>query len=206
MELQQIQAGIVQLRKNEAESKGLISSLALATVERVHQHNDVTSANSFIVALSPLNQKKVQKFMEAFTGHKMAEGVIGGRKKDYKKGEETVRPYQTAADAFKAFVETGMDFWQWAVMDSASKPEKPLDMAKLQKAAAKLHKMIGEAQAAGIIDTTATVQLLLGEVPLSQGEVLAALGAMAKAKTAIDNAENQAEAKAVAAAHQSVTA
>lgn len=190
MELSVIQSKISELRKSESTSKALIQELVVAVVDRVHKHDDVTSINTFIVALSDLNRKKVLAFAKKFTGHKEDEGIITGRRKDFKdKNDVTVRPYQEAKDAWDSFLESGLNFWQWCALD-AVKEAKPITIESLQKKSKALEKQMKEALEAGIIDRTGAVQMLVGNI-MTQQDMMAVLGAMIRAEEAVTKAVTQ---------------
>lgn len=188
MELKEIQAKTAELRANESRSKVLIAELVIATVERIHDHNEVTSANNFLLALSPLNQKKVLKFLREFSGHKESEGILAGRKKSYTKDSVKIDPYQEAHDKFDAFKQSGMNFWQWIVQEKAKPVQEKLKIEDVAKKATKLRELMQEAMAQGVVDKTQVVTMLLGDL-LSVDDVMNALAQMAQmAEDAVNKA------------------
>lgn len=191
MELKVIQEKIAELRGTESRSKTLISELAIAVVDRIHEHDEVTSANSFLLALSPLNQKKMLSFFRQHSGHKESEGVLAGRQKDFTdKNQQKRMPYKEAHDKFQAFKASGATFWQWCVMEKP-KEEKPLDMGAVEKAAKKANEAMAQAIKLGLVSHHRAVELLLGGV-MSQQDIMASLDMMIKA--------DEAGAKAIAEA------
>lgn len=129
-ELNIIKESIVALRDNERNSKALITVLAVETIERLHQHNDTDTMNSFILACSDANQRMILRFAKAFTGHRIGEGMVGKRAKPFTKDGVVVDDYTKAKDAFANFVQSGMTVWQWAFQERET-VEKPVDIAKV---------------------------------------------------------------------------
>lgn len=129
-ELTIIKESIVQLRDNERNSKALITVLAVETMERLHQHNDVDTLNSFVLACSDANQRMVLKFAKAMTGHRIGEGMVGKRVKAFTKDGVTVDEYAKCKGAFENFVQSGMTIWQWAFQER-EQVEKPVDIRKV---------------------------------------------------------------------------
>ena len=130
-----IRSDIATLRNNESASKAIITNLAPEIVARIHEHDDVDTANRFIVALSDANKHMVLKFLKEFSGHRIGEGVLGKRSKDYTgKDGAKVTPYQDAKDAFDSFVESGLTIWQWAFTKKEANPDAPVDLEKASKA------------------------------------------------------------------------
>ena len=64
MELNVINTKIGQLRTAEGQVKTLIAELIVAVTQRIHEHNEVDSANAFLLALTPINQKKALSFLK----------------------------------------------------------------------------------------------------------------------------------------------
>lgn len=190
MELKDIQAKIAELRSSEARSKHLIAELIVAVTERIHEHNEVTSANTFLLALSPLNQKKALAFFREFSGHKEQEKILAGRKKEYTKDGVKVNPYQEAHDKFEAFKQSGMNFWQWCVMEKP-KDDKPLTAGDVEKAAKKANEKMQEALRLGLIDKVRAFELLLGGV-MSQEDMMMVLQSMIKAEDTVTQAAKEA--------------
>lgn len=150
MELNVIKTKIAELRTSEATTKTLVSELAVAVIDRIHQHNDVDSANAFILALSPVNQKKMLEYMAAFSGHVESEGVLGKRKKERTIDGVAVDGYVKCKDAWEAHKLLGMNFWQW-VVTKKPKVEVVADLDSVQKAAKKARKLAEEAIKAGAV-------------------------------------------------------
>lgn len=193
MELTVINQKIAQLRANESSSKALIAELIIAVAQRVHEHNDVDSANSFLLALTPVTQKKALSFLKQHVGHKVEENIFTKRLKDYVSNGTKHSPYQEARDAFDKFVASGMNFWQWAV----AKKEKADDVVSLDKAtklAKRAREYMAEAIQSGVLDKVQAFELLIGGV-MSQDDVLNILAAMSKAEDAMTKAAKE-QAKA----------
>lgn len=129
-ELAVIKASIATLRDNERTSKELITVLAVETIQRVHEHNDVDTVNSFLLALSEANKRMMLKFAKAFAGHKIGEGLLGKRIKPFEKDGQTTDAYQQAKDVFDGFIDSGMTIWQWAFTEREVEA-KPVDIAKI---------------------------------------------------------------------------
>lgn len=184
-----IEGKIATLRTVEGQAKALIAELVMAVTERVHEHNDVDTANSFLLALSPLNQKKVLAFFKAFVGHRVEEGILTKRLKEYIKDGVKVDPYKNASDAFDEFKTTGMNFWQWAVA-KREKVETPITLDIVAKRAAKAREAMAEAIEAKVVDKVQAVEMLLGGV-MSMDDVMQVLAAMAKAEAAVTQAAGE---------------
>jgi hypothetical protein len=190
MELAVIKQKIGQLRTAEGQVKALISELIVAVVQRVHDHNDVDSANNFLLALTPINQKKCMAFIKEFTGHSTAEGIVTTRRKSYIKDGEKVDPYQEAFDKFESFKASNMNFWQWAVLKKEPKDET-VTIEDVQRAAKKANKVMAQAMQQGIVDKTAAIQMLVGNL-MTQDDVMLVLQAMIKAEEAVTKASIEA--------------
>lgn len=184
MELNIIKSKIGQLRTAEGQVKSLIGELVIAVTDRIHEHDDVDSANAFIVALTPLNQKKVLSWFKEHGGHKIQEGILTKRIKEYSKGTTKVDPYKDAYDRYQSFKDTGLNFWQWAVQNKPTPEAQVLTLEQLAKKARKLNESMKEALEANIIDRTQALQMLLGDV-MSQEDLMASLAAMVKAEAAV---------------------
>lgn len=176
--IEQIRTDIATLRTNEAISKQLIGTLATEVVQRIHEHDDVDTANAFVVALSEANKRMVEGFFKAFSGHRIGEGVLGKRIKPFEdKGGVKVDEYAKAKEAFDSFVESGLTIWQWAFTKREADPDAVVDMAKAAKAFhAKAKKAIKQGQsrlqiltlAIGETFTVEEVMNLLGELTKDQ--------------------------------------
>lgn len=186
MELKIINEKIGQLRVAEGQTKSLIAELIVAVTERIHEHNEVDSANAFMLALTPLNQKKVRSFFKAHAGHKMEEGILSKRHKAFVKDGEKVDPYQQAHDAFDAFKQSGMNFWQWAVQ-TKSKEEKAITLEDVAKRATKAREAMIEGIQAGVVDKVQAFEMLTGGV-LTFEDIQQVLAAMLKAEEAVTQA------------------
>jgi hypothetical protein len=186
MELKIINEKIGQLRVAEGQTKSLIAELIVAVTERIHEHNEVDSANAFMLALTPLNQKKVRSFFKAHAGHKMEEGILAKRHKAYVKDGVKVDPYQHAHDAFDAFKQSGMNFWQWAVQAKA-KEEKAITLEDVAKRATKAREAMIEGIQAGVVDKVQAFEMLTGGV-LTFEDIQQVLAAMLKAEEAVTQA------------------
>lgn len=174
--VEEIRGDITTLRTNESISKQLITVLAVETVQRIHEHNDVDTANLFMLALSDANRKMFTTFVKEFSGHRIGEGVIGKRAKPYQnKDGETVDAYTTAKDSFSSFLESGMTIWQWAFAKKEQDPDAVVDMEKAAKAFhAKAKKAIKQGQSRLQILT-----LAIGET-FTVEEVMNLLGSLTK--------------------------
>lgn len=186
MELRIINEKIGQLRGAEGQVKSLIGELIVAVTERIHEHNDVDSANAFLLALTPLNQKKVRSFFKIHAGHKMEEGILTKRHKSYVKDGVKVDPYLEAHDAFDAFKQSGLNFWQWAVATKA-KEEKPITLEDVVKRATKAREAMIEGIQAGVVDKVQAFEMLTGGV-LTFEDIQQVLAAMIKAEAAVTQA------------------
>lgn len=185
MELVTIQAKTVELRNAEGTVKSLIAELIVAVTQRIHAFDDIDSANAFLVALSPMNHKKALQFMVQHGGHKIAEGVLGKRLKDYMSDGVKVTPYLTAKDTFEKFADSGMNFWQWAVT-KIKKVEKDVTLDDLVKQAKKARDALAEGIEAGVIDKVTAFEMLTGGV-FSQDDMMNILQVMARAEAAVGN-------------------
>ena len=190
MELTVINTKIAELRGAEGTVKTLVSELIVAVSARVHEHNDVDSANAFLLALTPINQKKAIAFLKEHTGHKVEEGILTKRLKDYVRDGEKVSPYTDASNKFDAFIASGMNFWQWAVAKK-DKVEDEVTMDKALKLAKKAREYMLEAMQAGKVDKVQAFEALIGGV-MSQDDVLNILAAMAKTEDAMTKAAKEA--------------
>ena len=189
MELTVINSKIAELRGAEGTVKTLVSELALAVAARVHEHNDVDSANAFLLALTPINQKKALAFLKEHTGHKVEEGILTKRLKDYVRDGEKVSPYTDASNKFDAFIASGMNFWQWAVAKK-DKVEDEVTLDKALKLAKKAREYMLEAMQAGKVDKVQAFEALIGGV-MSQDDVLNILASMTKAEDAMTKAAQE---------------
>lgn len=192
MELNVINTKIGQLRTAEGQVKTLIAELIVAVTQRIHEHNEVDSANAFLLALTPINQKKALSFLKEHSGHKTEEGILTKRMKDYVKDGEKVSPYTVASDKFDAFIASGMNFWQWAVMKK-EKVESPITLDDVAKKAKKAREAMTEAIEAKVIDKVQAFEMLIGGV-LSQDDVMSILASMAKAEDVLTAAAREAAA------------
>lgn len=186
MELNIINEKIGQLRVAEGQTKSLIAELIVAVTQRVHEHNEVDSANAFLLALTALNQKKVLSFFKLHCGHKIEEGILTKRRKPYVQDGVKHDPYKEASDAFDAFMQSGMNFWQWAVA-KRDKEEKPVTLDMVAKKAKAARELMSEALQSGIVDKVQAFEMLLGGV-ISQEDIMAVLGSMVKAEAAVSQA------------------
>ena len=184
-----IEGKIATLRTTEGQVKALIAELVMAVVSRVHEHDDVDTANLFLLALSPLNQKKVLSFFKAFTGHKIEESILTKRLKDFTKDGVKTSPYQVCSDAFDAFKATNMTFWQWAVA-KRDPEDKPLTIDEVTRRAKKAREVMAEAIEKKVVDKVQAVEMLLGDV-MSMDDVMQVLAAMAKAEAAVSQAAGE---------------
>lgn len=184
MELNVIKQKIGELRANESGAKALIAELVVATVDRIHEHNEVDSANNFLLALSPLNKKKVESFLKKHSGHKFEQGMLGKRAKDYIKDGKIVSAYTECKDAFDAFKGSGMDFWQWVNLKNKASKDESVTLDVITKRTKKAVDAIKEGLEIGIIDRTMALQLLIGDV-MSQDDLMQGLSAMFKAEAAV---------------------
>lgn len=133
--VEQIRTDIATLKTHESSAKAIITNLAPEILQRIHEHDDVDTANRFVLALSDANRQMVLRFIKEFSGHRIGEGVVGKRSKDYTdKDGRKATPYQDAKDAFDSFVESGMTIWQWAFTKKEASPDAPVDMDKASKA------------------------------------------------------------------------
>lgn len=189
MELTVINSKIAELRGAEGTVKTLVAELALAVAGRVHEHNDVDSANAFLLALTPINQKKAIAFLKEHTGHKVEEGILTKRLKDYVSNGVKVSPYAAAVIKYEAFVASGMNFWQWAVAKK-DKIEDPITLDKAAKLAKKAREYMAEAMQAGVLDKVQAFEMLIGGV-MSQDDVLNILASMTKAEDAMTKAAQE---------------
>lgn len=178
------------LRTVEGQAKSLIAELIVAVVERVHEHNDVDTANAFLLALSPINQKKAQAFFREHVGHKFEEGIITKRMKPFVKDGVKVDPYMNASDKFDAFKLTGLSFWQWAVLKKPKADDK-LTVEAVAAKAKKARDVIAEALNENVIDKAQAFTMMLGDV-MTIDDVMQILGAMAKAQEVTDKAKETA--------------
>ena len=192
MELNTIQTKIAELRTSESRSKVLIAELVVAVTDRIHEHNEVTSANAFLLALSPLNQKKVLSFLKEFSGHKESEKILAGRKKAFTKDGVKVDPYKEAHDKFQSFKASGASFWQWCVMEKAKPAPEKLKIEDVAKKASKMREFMQEALNQNVVDKAQAFTMLLGDL-MSVDEVMDVLGALAQQA---ENATNKAAAGA----------
>lgn len=192
MELNIIKEKIGQLRVAEGQTKALIAELVVAVVDRVHEHDDVDSANALLLALTPLNQKKVLSFFKQHCGHKIEEGILTKRLKTYVKDGVKVDPYQQASDTFDAFKGTGMSFWQWAVAVK-KKEDHAITLDEVTKKAKRAREAMAEALEAGVVDKVQAFEMLMGGV-ISQEDIMLVLGAMTKAEQATSQAAASAAA------------
>lgn len=184
-----IEGKIATLRTAEGQVKALIAELVIAVTSRVHEHDDVDTANLFLLALSPLNQKKVLSFFKAFTGHKIEESILTKRLKDFTKDGVKTSPYQVCSDAFDAFKATNMTFWQWAVA-KRDPEDKPLTIDEVTRRAKKAREVMAEAIEKKVVDKVQAVEMLLGGV-MSMDDVMQVLAAMAKAEAAVSQAAKE---------------
>lgn len=177
--IEQIRADIATLSANERTSRALIIALAPEVVQRIHTHDDIDSANRFLVALSEANQKMVKMYYENFAGHSFGEGVLGKRRVDYTdKDGNKVTPFTNAVDAFNTHKESGLNIFQWA-FQKKDIVEAPVDLAKAAKAwQGKAKKAIKQGAA-----RPAVLQAALGDL-FSIEEVLNILGELSKAQAA----------------------
>ena len=112
--------------------------------------------------------------------------------KDYVKDGEKVSPYTVASDKFDAFIASGMNFWQWAVMKK-EKVESPITLDDVAKKAKKAREAMTEAIEAKVIDKVQAFEMLIGGV-LSQDDVMSILASMAKAEDVLTAAAREAAA------------
>lgn len=183
MELKLINEKIGNLRTAEGQVKSLVSELIIAVTERIHLHDDVTTANAFLLALTPINQKKAVSFLKAFSGHKIEEGILSTRRKVYVDKGEKIDPYKEASDAFEQFKATGMNFWQWAVA-SKKKEETVITLDEVTKKAKKARDAMAEAIQAGVVNKVQAFELVTGGV-FSQQDMMEILRHMAQAEQAV---------------------
>lgn len=189
MELTVINQKIAELRVNESAVKSLIAELILAVCDRVHAHNEVDSANAFILALTPVNQKKAITFLAQHTGHKVEEGILTRRVKDYVKDGVKHSPYVEAKDRYEQFVLSGMNFWQWAVAKK-EKTEDVITLDAVMKKAKRARESMADALEAGVVDKVQAFEMLIGGV-MSQDDVLNILASMTKAEDAMTKAAQE---------------
>lgn len=183
MELAVIKTKIGQLRTAEGQVKALVSELIIAVTDRIHEHNDVDSANLFMLALTPINQKKALSFFKAHAGHKVEEGMLTKRQKDYVKDGAKVSPYTEASDKYDEFRQSGMNFWQWAVAKK-DKEDKPVTLDAIAKKAKQARELVADGLAAGVVDKVNAFELLTGGV-FSFEDMQMVLKAMADAEDAV---------------------
>lgn len=177
--IEAIRADILNLRNSESASKAIITNLAPEIMARIHEHQDVDTANRFILALSDANRKMVLHFMKEFSGHRIGEGVLGKRAKDYTNDKgEAMTPYQKAKDAFDSFVESGATIWQWAFVKKEANPDAPVD---LSKAATAFHRKAKKAIEQGQ-SRAAVLNACIGTT-FTVAEVINLLGTMSAAVT-----------------------
>lgn len=186
MELKLINEKIGTLRTAEGQVKTLISELIIAVTERIHLHDDVSTANAFLLALTPINQKKALSFLKAFSGHKTEEGILAGRRKVYTQDGTKVDPYKECADAFEQFKATGMNFWQWAVAKRETE-DKPITLDEVTKKAKKARDAMAEALQAGVVDKVQAFEMVTGGV-FSPEDMMQILAKMAGAEKAVTQA------------------
>ena len=186
MELNVIKEKIGQLRTAEGQAKTLIAELIVAVTERIHEHNDVDSANSFLTSLSALNQKRALSFLKLHAGHKTEQGVLTKRKPSYVENGVKIDPYQEAHDKFGKFKDSGLSFWQWAVLP-ANKVDKPVTLDELSKKAAKLRESMQEGMEKRVVDKVQAFELLTGGL-FSFEDMQQVLAAMANAEDALTQA------------------
>lgn len=184
MEINVIKTKIGQLRDAERNVKSLLGELVPVVTARIHDHQDVDSANLLVLALTPINQKKVLSFFKQFSGHHIKEDVVTKRIKPFNKGDETIDGYQVAKDAWDTFVESGMNFWQWAVLKAERPESTEIDMDKLRKQVDSVTKKVKKALDAGAIDTTTAIQMLTSGL-MTQDDLMKGLSAMFKAEAAV---------------------
>lgn len=186
MELNIIKDKIGQLRTAEGQVKTLVSELIIAVTDRIHEHDDVDSANLFLLALTPINRKKALSFLKAHSGHKVEEDILTKRRKEYIEKGEKVDPYKEAHDKFEDFKASGMDFWQWAVA-KVEKVEKPVTLDVITKRAKAARDALSEGLIAGVVDKVQAFEMLTGGV-FSYEDLNMMLGVMAKAEDAVTQA------------------
>ncbi len=186
MELNIINEKIGQLRTAEGQVKSLVSELVIAVTDRVHEHNEVDSANAFLLALTPINQRKVLSFFKAHVGHKVEEGILTKRLKDYVSQGVKVDPYKEAVDKYGQFKLSGKNFWQWAV-EKVEKVEKPVTLDDIAKKAKKAREATVEGIQAGVVDKVTAFELLTGGV-FTFEDIRNVLASMAKAEEAVTKA------------------
>ena len=192
-ELNIIKQSIATLRDNERTSKELITVLAVETMQRLHEHDDVDTLNLFILALSDANRKMVVSFTKHFAGHKIGEDTVGRRVKPFLRDGETVDAYQVAKDAFATWCESGQNIWQWAFSKKET-VEKPVDIAKLGE---QFRKKAQKAIAAGASKLSVFHSVTDGL--FTAQEMLEMLSAMMDAADAADKAMAKAQAKVAVA-------
>lgn len=171
-----IRADIQSLATNERTSKALIIALAPEVVSRIHLHDDVDTANRFLLALSEANQKMVARFYAKFSGHRFGEGILGKRLPDFTNKDGKQQPFVKAVNAFNEFVESGMNIFQWAFA-TRDQEAKPIDLNKVgQQWQKKAKKAIEEGAS-----KQSVLQAALGDL-FSVDEVLNILGQLAQAE------------------------
>lgn len=184
-----IEGKIATLRTAEGQVKALIAELVIAVVDRVHGHDDVDTANLFLLALSPLNQGKVLGFFKEHVGHKVEEGILTKRLKPFIEKGVSIDPYKNASDKFDAFKESNMTFWQWAV---AKKPKgsNKLTVEAVAAKAKKARDAVCEAMNENVIDKAQAFTMLLGDV-MTMEDIMSILSAMTKTQEAVDKASKE---------------